>query len=127
MKSLAIEKQTYTYKTVDGCLLQSDVYVTQPLAPRPVLLWLHGGALIAGSRSSLPVYQMEAYVRAGFTVVAIDYRLAPETKLEGIIEDLRDAYGWIIAHGPQLFALDGERVVVVGHSAGGYLTLMAGY
>jgi acetyl esterase/lipase len=70
---------------------------------------------------------MEAYIQAGFTVVAIDYRLAPETKLEGIVEDLRDAYNWIIAQGPQRFALDGERVVVVGHSAGGYLTLLAGY
>jgi acetyl esterase/lipase len=127
MKPLVIEKQTFTYKTVDGCQLQADVYISQPLAPRPVLLWIHGGALISGSRSQLPAYQLEIYLRAGFTVVSIDYRLAPETQLEQIIEDLRDAYTWIITHGPHLFELDGERVAVVGHSAGGYLTLMAGH
>ena len=127
MKSLAIEKQTFTYKTVDGCQLQADVYTNPPLAPRPVLLWIHGGALISGSRSQLPPYQLERYIQAGFTVVSIDYRLAPETQLEQIIEDLRDAYAWIITRGPQYFGLDGERVAVVGHSAGGYLTLMAGH
>jgi acetyl esterase/lipase len=118
---------TYTYKTVGGCEIQADVYVWQPLAPRPVVLWIHGGALIFGSRKSLAAYQLESYLQAGFTVVSIDYRLAPETKLEGIIEDLKDAYGWVIEEGPRLFALDGGRVAVVGHSAGGYLTLMAGY
>lgn len=126
MTSLAVEKQSFTYKTVDGCALQADVYRSQPLVSRPVLLWLHGGALIMGSRSQIQAYQLTAYLQAGFTVVSIDYRLAPETKLAQIIEDLQDAYAWIQTQGPHLFGLDGTRVAVVGHSAGGYLALMAG-
>jgi acetyl esterase/lipase len=93
---------------------------------RPALLWIHGGALIGGHRGNIRGEQLERYLDAGFTVVSIDYRLAPETKLPAIIEDLRDAYGWLRSEGPRLFKIDPDRVAVVGHSAGGYLTLMAG-
>jgi acetyl esterase/lipase len=121
------DKQTFTYKMVDGCALQADVYISRPLIPRPVLLWIHGGALIFGSRSHIQPYQLAAYLRAGFTVVSIDYRLAPETKLAQIIEDLQDAYTWIQTRGRDMFKLDNGRVAVAGHSAGGYLALMAGF
>ncbi len=84
-------------------------------APRPrrraaVPMWIHGGALIMGSREGLPAYQLERYLAAGLTVVSIDYRLAPETKMPAIIEDVRDAYAWILREGPALFGLDGDRV-----------------
>lgn len=80
-----------------------------------------------GHRGGLNPLQMEKYVRAGFTVVAIDYRLAPEVKLPAILEDVRDSYAWVRAKGPQLFAIDPNRIAVIGGSAGGYLTLTCGY
>ncbi len=60
-------------------------------------------------------------------LVSIDYRLAPETKLPFIIEDLRDAYSWVHENGPRLFGADTRRIAVAGGSAGGYLTLMSGF
>jgi acetyl esterase/lipase len=71
--------------------------------------------------------QMELYLTAGYTVVSIDYRLAPETKLQAILKDVQDAYHWVIRQGPGLFNVDPDRLAVVGHSAGGYLTLMTGF
>jgi len=94
---------------------------------RPIILWLHVGALIFGARSALPVDPMERYVRAGYVVDSADYRLAPETKLPTIIEDLQDAYRWIREQGLELFQGHAERIAVMGHSAGGYLTLMSGF
>jgi acetyl esterase/lipase len=119
--------QTFVYKSVDGVDIHADVYRASPDGTRPVVMWIHGGALIMGTRGDIPRYQRERYLAAGFTVVSIDYRLAPETKLPAIIEDVRDAYAWILREGPALFGLDGARVAVAGHSAGGYLTLMSGF
>jgi acetyl esterase/lipase len=120
-------KKTYTYKIADGNKIQADVYDHLDNKIRPLILWIHGGALIFGSRNWLPTEQLTNYLRGGYNVVAIDYRLAPETKLSTIIEDLIDAYHWVRTEGPSLFNIDPDRIAVVGHSAGGYLTLMAGF
>jgi acetyl esterase/lipase len=120
-------KQTYVYKTVQDCQIRADVYLSPGEEQRPAILWIHGGALIFGDRSSPPPEQMELYLKAGYTVVPIDYRLAPETKLQSILEDVQDAYKWVREQGPGLFNVDPDRLAVIGHSAGGYLTLMAGF
>lgn len=120
-------KSTYTYKDAGALPLRADVYRTPDGLTRPVILWLHGGALIFGHRGNLPAWQAKRYVDAGYIVVAADYRLAPETKLPAILTDMRDAYQWIREKGPALYGADPTRVAVIGHSAGGYLTLLSGY
>ena len=82
--------------------------------------------MINGSRQGFKPRQVDLYLHAGYTVISIDYRLAPESKLPDIIEDLQDAFLWIRGSGPGLLAIDPQRIAVVGHSAGGYLALMSG-
>lgn len=125
--TITFSKQTFVYKTVGDCKIQADVYRGAGDEIRPTILWIHGGALIMGSRSQLAPDQAERYLKAGYNIAAIDYRLAPETKLPAIIEDLQDAYRWVYEQGPSLFHADPNRIAVIGHSAGGYLTLMAGF
>jgi acetyl esterase/lipase len=83
--------------------------------------------LIVGTRNWINTEFLEMLIESGYTVVSIDYRLAPETKLESIIEDLADAYSWVYNEGPALFHIDPDRIAVSGGSAGGYLTLMSGF
>ena len=80
-----------------------------------------------GNREGLHPLQAEKYLNAGYTIISIDYRLAPQAKLPQIVKDLEDAYRWVRADGPTLFRIDPDRIAVVGHSAGGYLALMAGF
>ncbi len=124
---MTISKQTYTFKVVGNCEIKADVYGVSDDVARPVIVWIHGGALIVGHRESISPEKLDIYVNAGYTVVSIDYRLAPETKLKAIIEDLQDAYKWVREKGPELFNIDANRIAVTGHSAGGYLTLMTGF
>ena len=118
-------RRTYAYKVVGGNEILADVYQAGRRRS-PVIVWLHGGALMMGHRGNLAESQAQEYLAAGYRVVAIDYRLAPETKLPAIIEDLQDAFRWVQAIGPELFGADPGRIGVVGGSAGGYLALMAG-
>jgi acetyl esterase/lipase len=119
-------KRTYTYKTVENCEIKADVYGASDTT-RPVVMWIHGGALIMGSRGPMDKALLGKLLKAGYAVVSIDYRLAPETKLPAILEDLQDACKWVREEGPELFHIDPKRIAVMGGSAGGYLTLAAGF
>jgi acetyl esterase/lipase len=120
-------KKTHAYKAVGTVEIQADVYRPDDAQVRPVVVWLHGGALINGSRSAVPRELLDLCRTDGFVLVSFDYRLAPEVKLPTIIEDLQDAFRWLRNQGPNLFHADADRVVVTGGSAGGYLTLMTGF
>jgi len=122
-----IKKQTYTYKTVKNLDIKADVFREDDDTRRAVVVWIHGGALINGHREGVSGRLKKAFLDAGYIVVSIDYRLAPETKLPAIIEDLEDAFRWIREKGPELFHADPDRLAVTGGSAGGYMTLMAGF
>jgi acetyl esterase/lipase len=122
----AFSKRTYTFKTADKVEIQADVHRHDDRVVRPVLVWLHGGALIMGSRTHVPRNLIELCRAEGFALVSFDYRLAPEVKLPAIIEDVEDAFRWLHRQGPKLLHVDTSRLVVAGGSAGGYLTLMTG-
>jgi acetyl esterase/lipase len=122
----AVRIQTYAYKTVDGLQIKADVHRFDDDVARPVVVWIHGGALIFGNRAARSQVK-NTMLDAGYVVVSIDYRLAPETKLPLIIEDLEDALAWVHTRGPDLFGADPSKIAVMGTSAGGYLTLTAGF
>ena len=120
------EKKTFVYKIIGQDSIRSDFYmISHDTIVRPLIVWIHGGAFIWGSRNSLPKEQLELYLHAGYSVVSIDYRLAPETKLHEITEDVKDAIIWAQNNSTQLH-IDPKRIFVIGHYAGGYLALMSG-
>jgi len=122
-----VHMQTYTYKQVEGLEIKLDVHREDDDKVRPVVVWIHGGALIMGGRAGINRHVKKMFLEAGYVIVSIDYRLAPETKLPAIIEDVEDAFKWIRAKGPALFRIDPSRIAVLGGSAGGYLTLVTGH
>jgi acetyl esterase/lipase len=127
LRAASSEPQTFTYKKVAGCEIKLGVFSAPGNTPKPVAVWIHGGALIFGSRQKSPNSPVvRSLLNAGFSVVSIDYRLAPETKLADILDDVRDAFHWIRTNSKRL-GIDPTQTVVCGGSAGGYLTLMAGF
>jgi acetyl esterase/lipase len=117
--------ETLIYKTVGGHALHADVYRHPSGERRPGVLWLHGGAMMTADRTRLRPEQRDRYLAAGYTLVSADYRLAPETHLDELAEDVLDAYRWMVAEASGL-GIDPARTAIVGPSAGGYLTLLCG-
>ncbi len=120
-------RTTYVYKTVGSLQVRADVYRPSDDSIRPVLVWIHGGALINGHREGIATQVKQWASVAGYVLVSIDYRLAPETQLPEIIRDVEDAFTWVRQEGPRLFRANPARIAVAGGSAGGYLTLTAGF
>ena len=88
--------------------------------PLPVLVFYHGGGWVIGDLDTHDVQCRQITAEAGITVVAVDYRLAPEHKFPAAIDDAWAATRWVVAHGSEL-GVDGRRLAVAGDSAGGNL------
>ena len=120
-------KTTAVYKTVGDLQIRADVYRPDGNEVLPVVVWIHGGALIMGHRDGISGRVRNYAKSRGVALVSIDYRLAPETKIPEIIEDVEDAFRWIRGPAAERFQLDANRIAVTGGSAGGYLALVSGY
>ncbi|NKB66171.1 MAG: alpha/beta fold hydrolase [Candidatus Latescibacteria bacterium] len=120
-------KETHVFKIVEGDSLKIDLMRLADDQVRPIVIWIHAGGLIMGGPPNLQAGEKERlFLDAGYAVAAIEYRVAPEHKLPTIIEDVEDAYNWVRNSGPTHFNIDPDRIALLGHSAGGYLSLIAG-
>jgi arylformamidase len=92
-------------------------------AGSPTVVFLHGGAWKGGHKDEVS-FIAEPYVDAGANVVAVNFALVPEVRLEEQVRQARAAIAWTYRNAKS-FGGDPERVFVTGHSSGGHLTGMA--
>ncbi|HBK30735.1 MAG TPA: lipase [Porphyromonadaceae bacterium] len=102
----------------ERCLL--DIYYPENKSDFATVVWFHGGGLTGGAKE-IP----SALKEKGFCVVGVNYRLAPQAKAPAYIEDAAAAVAWVFEHIKQ-YGGNPSKIIVSGHSAGGYLTCMIG-
>lgn len=102
----------------ERCLL--DIYYPATAENYPTVVWFHGGGITSGNK-----YIPETLKKKGIAVVAVNYRLSPKVNCPAYIEDAAAAVAWTFKNITE-FGGNPERIVVSGHSAGGYLTSMIG-
>jgi acetyl esterase len=87
----------------------------------PVMIYIHGGGFTMCSKDTHRGIGL-AYADHGHVVFNINYRLSPKYKFPAALEDVGQAFGWIVRNARQ-YGGDPHRMVVAGESAGGNLTL----
>ena len=87
-----------------------------------VIFAIHGGGMVMGGIEDDDSNASRLCLEFGVTVVAIDYRLAPEHPFPAAVDDCFDVASWVLAHGSRL-GVDTARSVLYGGSAGGALAI----
>lgn len=93
---------------------------------RPILMYIHGGSWRMNDRSwgdKAPM--LDSFVRRGYVVASIDYRLTTQSPWPAQLVDCRQAVRFLRVHAGQ-FGADPDRIAVFGDSAGGHLAMMLG-
>ena len=102
-------------------------YLPRENVSNPILIVLHGGGWISGSKNDIPIKSVSIFFAIhGFTVFAINYRLYPEVTFLGMLHDVRDAIVFAKNNAAN-FQGDKNRTFLFGRSAGAQLALVAAY
>ncbi|MEE5045493.1 alpha/beta hydrolase [Pseudomonas alliivorans] len=91
-----------------------------PSQKRATLLYIHGGGFVLGRPEMADDYLVDLANELNVLIVAVNYRLAPEHPFPTPLNDCYAALAWIFEEGLAL-GVDTQKVMVMGHSAGGGL------
>lgn len=93
-----------------------------PSSGFPLVMWMHGGGWVQGSKNYCPLTWLS---RHGYAVASIEYRFTQEAAWPASIQDCHAALDWLLAHAGE-YQLDPQRVAVSGGSSGAHLAALVG-
>jgi acetyl esterase/lipase len=102
--------------------LHLDLYLPESAPPRPLVMFIHGGAWTMGTRKKCPLAWLTDH---GYAVASVDYRFSQQARFPAQIHDCKGAVRWLRAHAAE-HGYDAARLVAAGTSAGGHLAVLLG-
>jgi acetyl esterase/lipase len=106
-------------------LQRLDVVTPRSATERfPVVVFVHGGTWLSGDKDE-PMNRKAAQnlARNGVVVMVINYRLSPRVRHPEHAKDVASAFAWAVENAAR-YRGDPDRIVLVGHSAGGHLAAL---
>jgi len=114
------------YGEADGQQLTMDYYAPGGPGVHPVAIIIHGGGYQRGdSKSGSEAYCADFLAPAGYAVFSINYRLAPKYPYPYMVYDVQRSIRYL-RHNAGNWNADPGKIALVGGSAGGFLSNMAG-
>jgi len=99
-----------------------DVHAAPTGSKLPVVVWVHGGGWMQGSKSAVD-QKPAAFVEKGFVFVPMNYRFVPQVTMDMIVRDVAKSVGWVHANIAR-YGGDPNRIFIMGHSAGAQLAAL---
>jgi acetyl esterase/lipase len=118
----AVAHRDLAYVTNGHPRQKLDLYTPRNGHDLPVIVWIHGGGFMFGSKNDIVPLE---YLARGYAVASIDYRLSGDALFPAQIQDCKAAVRWLRANAAQ-YGLDPTRFAAWGASAGGHLAAMLG-
>lgn len=108
----------------ENVAMKMDILKPQSKTPLPAIVYVTGGGFINANKDNGIQLRMHL-AEAGYVVASIEYRVAPTAVFPQPLEDVKASIRYLRANANK-FNIDPDRIGIVGGSAGGYLTAMAG-
>lgn len=106
--------------------LQLDLYRPKDAKqPRPLIIFIHGGGWKGGQRTDMSFYCLR-FAEKGYITATISYRFSQDAPFPAAVQDTKCAIRFLRANASK-YGIDPEKIAVSGNSAGGHLSMMAGY
>ncbi|HWX28386.1 MAG TPA: alpha/beta hydrolase [Steroidobacteraceae bacterium] len=102
-----------------------DVYVPDKVSAesRPLVVFWHGGRWRIGDKADYR-FVGAALTELGCVAVLPNYRLYPQVRMPGFMDDAACAGRWAAAHAAE-FGANANRLYLMGHSAGAHMAALA--
>lgn len=119
-----------SYCAINGVPQHMDIYMPDQPGPWPLIIFLHGGGWRDGDKAQLSITDNAANIAnwlipLGYVVASVNYRLYPDTRFPGMIEDAKCAVRFMRTNAAK-YNIDPNRFVAWGVSAGGHLAALLG-
>ena len=119
-------KDGILYGTADNQPLTMDYYAPAGPGPHPIAIIIHGGGYRRGdAKAGSEAYVADFLAPAGYAVFSINYRLAPKYPYPYMVQDTQRAIRYL-RHNASEYNADPNKIALIGGSAGGFLSNMAG-
>jgi acetyl esterase/lipase len=99
-----------------------DLYLPAAGENLPLIVYIHGGAWLAGSKNQVPAI---GYVEMGYAVASVEYRFSQHAIFPAQLEDVKAAVRWLRANAGD-YGIDPDRFAAWGQSAGSHLSILLG-
>lgn len=109
------------YAEVADRKLLLDLYFPRENNNPYLVVWIHGGAWHSGTKASPPL----SFVRSGYALASVDYRLSVEAKFPAPIHDIKAAIRYLRTNAEK-YGYKSDKIIIAGSSAGGHLAALVG-
>ena len=90
---------------------------------KAIIIHIHGGGFVTMSSDHHQTYTRQWVKDIGIPVFMISYRLSPECRYPGALDDCWQAYNWIVEYCKDALGIEPEKIFLSGDSAGGNLVV----